>query len=107
MAVRALPDGLGMDQAETLLQRLATSDGDSGEGESAAANVSRRILEELAAERSCKAAIKIHRVMGAAEMEALVSELFACDQPYACPHGRPTVLYLGDGELERRFGRRG
>lgn len=107
VAVRALPDGLGMDQAETLLQRLATSDGDSGEGESAAANVSRRILEELAAERSCKAAIKIHRVMSAAEMEALVSELYACDQPYACPHGRPTVLYLGDGELERRFGRRG
>ena len=104
VAVRAVPDLLSLDQAEVLIQRLATSDGESG---SEAGGVARRILEELAAERSCKAAIKIHRVMSAPEMEALVSELYACEQPYACPHGRPTVLYLGDGELERRFGRRG
>ena len=108
VALRAAPDTLGLDQAELLVRRLATADGAAaGEEEGGAEGVARRILEELAADRSCKAAIKIHRLMGAPEMEALVSELFACDQPYACPHGRPTVLYLGDAELERRFGRRG
>lgn len=104
VALRAVPDGLTLDEAAALVQRLAQSDGDTV---AEAGAVARRILEELAAERSCKAAIKIHRVLSAAEMEALVSELFACEQPYACPHGRPTVLYLGDAELERRFGRRG
>ena len=32
--------------------------------------------------------------------------LFATDQPYSCPHGRPTVIRIGLPELERRFGRR-
>ena len=32
--------------------------------------------------------------------------LFRSDNPYACPHGRPVVLTLGDADLERRFGRR-
>jgi DNA mismatch repair protein MutL len=107
VALRAAPDSLGLDQAELLVRRLATANGAADGEEDGAGGVARLILEELAADRSCKAAIKIHRLMGAAEMEALVSELFACDQPYACPHGRPTVLYLGDAELERRFGRRG
>jgi DNA mismatch repair protein MutL len=39
-------------------------------------------------------------------MEALVAELFAAENPYACPHGRPIVLAMTDSDLERRFGRR-
>jgi DNA mismatch repair protein MutL len=39
-------------------------------------------------------------------MEALMSELFAAEDPYACPHGRPTILKMTDADLERRFGRR-
>jgi DNA mismatch repair protein MutL len=39
-------------------------------------------------------------------MEALVAELFVAENPYACPHGRPVVLKMGDADLERRFGRR-
>jgi DNA mismatch repair protein MutL len=40
------------------------------------------------------------------EMQALVSELFEAAEPYACPHGRPTVLEMSDADLESRFGRR-
>ena len=36
----------------------------------------------------------------------LIGELFTCEQPFACPHGRPIVMVLSDGDLERRFGRR-
>jgi DNA mismatch repair protein MutL len=39
-------------------------------------------------------------------MESLVSQLFACADPYSCPHGRPTLLEMRDAELERRFARR-
>ena len=48
----------------------------------------------------------MHHPLGAAEMEALVAELFAAENPYACPHGRPIVLAMTDTDLERRFGRR-
>ncbi|MCG8458743.1 MAG: DNA mismatch repair endonuclease MutL [Holophagales bacterium] len=114
VAITSIPSVLGVERAEAIVQSLATAEaggtaGGSGEegGEGEVAAVRRRLLEGLAADMSCKAAIKIHRPMGPEEMEALVSELFAAEQPYACPHGRPTVLTMGDGELERRFGRRG
>jgi DNA mismatch repair protein MutL len=48
----------------------------------------------------------MHHPLHPDEMEALVAELFAAEQPYACPHGRPIVLKMTDGDLERRFGRR-
>jgi DNA mismatch repair protein MutL len=41
------------------------------------------------------------------KMEELLGRLFEAEQPYSCPHGRPTILKLDDGELERRFGRQG
>ncbi|MEM6794294.1 MAG: DNA mismatch repair endonuclease MutL [Acidobacteriota bacterium] len=103
-ALTAVPSVLKIERAESLVLRLASS----GAGESAGGveAVRLRLLEELAADMSCKAAVKIHRKMSVEEMEALVSELFDLEQPYACPHGRPTVLQMGDAELERRFGRR-
>ncbi|MEM9555935.1 MAG: DNA mismatch repair endonuclease MutL [Acidobacteriota bacterium] len=115
LALVAKPELLDIERAEALLLGLASGDavevGDDASAESETAaeveGVRRRLLEELAADMSCKAAIKIHRPLRVEEMEALVSELFDAEQPYACPHGRPTVLFLGDGELERKFGRRG
>ena len=121
VALTSIPEELSTEKAERILHVLATAedlggeaeeDGDdSGEEDTIASPtvqlVRRRLLEELAADMSCKAAIKIHRPMGREEMEALISDLFACEQPYACPHGRPTVLHMSDTEMERRFGRRG
>ena len=48
----------------------------------------------------------MHHPLSPAEMEALVAELFQAEQPFACPHGRPIVLKMGDADLEKRFGRR-
>ena len=56
---------------------------------------------------ACKAAIKAGDRLHPREMAQLLADLAACRQPYACPHGRPTVIRLGVEELERRFGRRG
>ena len=58
------------------------------------------------ASRACRGAIKIHRPLSGPEMEQLVSQLLACEDPYTCPHGRPTLLEMRDAELERRFWRR-
>ena len=101
LALRAVPAVLSPGEAEGLLTRLA-----AGDGEGAAVDLRRRVLDALAASQACKAAIKMHHPLGPEAMEALVSELFASQQPYACPHGRPIVLQMTDADLERRFERR-
>ncbi len=103
VAVTSSPAVLSADGAEALLRSLAA---DSGDGAGGPADLSRRILESMAASMACKAAVKMHHPLSAPEMEALVAELFAAEQPYACPHGRPIVLQMTDSDLERRFGRR-
>ena len=102
LALTSVPAVLTSEQAEALLRALANEDNEGG----AAEELRRRILEALAASLACKAAVKMHHPLSAPEMEALVTELFAAEQPYACPHGRPIVLQMSDGDLERRFGRR-
>ena len=54
---------------------------------------------------SCKAAIKGNQHISFAEAEALLDELFSLENPYNCPHGRPTIIELTKTELERRFKR--
>jgi DNA mismatch repair protein MutL len=103
LALTATPAVLSPVQAEALLRALGSED---GEGTGASGDLRRRVLEALAASLACKAAVKMHHPLSAPEMEALVTELFAAEQPYACPHGRPIVLQMTDMDLERRFGRR-
>jgi DNA mismatch repair protein MutL len=101
LALTAVPAVLGLAEAEALLGRLAAerSEGETGD-------LRGPILDALAASLACKAAVKMHHPLQPLEMEALVGELFAAEQPYACPHGRPIVLQMTDMDLERRFGRR-
>ncbi len=103
LALTSVPAVLSSDGAESLVRNLAA---DSSDGTRGAADLSREILESLAASMACKAAVKMHHPLSAPEMEALVAELFTAEQPYACPHGRPIVLQMTDSDLERRFGRR-
>jgi len=103
VALTAVPTVLDIDQAEALLQELATS---GGEPTSDVAALRRRLLDALAASLACRGAVKMHHQLSIAEMQNMVTELFQAEQPYACPHGRPVVLQMGDAELERRFGRR-
>jgi DNA mismatch repair protein MutL len=68
----------------------------------------RREFEARVLRKVCKRlAIKAGRVLGFAEMQALVRDLEACESPRTCPHGRPTMIQIGVAQLEREFGRRG
>ncbi len=100
VGLTAAPAVLTSVEAEALMERLAA------DAEATAENLRLRLLDDFAASQACKAAVKMHDVLGPAAQEALVSELFAAENPYACPHGRPVVLELPDADLERRFGRR-
>ncbi|MEA3391795.1 MAG: DNA mismatch repair endonuclease MutL [Candidatus Marinimicrobia bacterium] len=59
----------------------------------------------MAASYACKAAIKTGDSLEPIEMQNLVDQLFQCESPYACPHGRPTIVNLTIDELDRRFKR--
>ena len=54
---------------------------------------------------ACKGAIKNGDKLSPQEMNRLIDELFASENPYFCPHGRPTIIRWSIEELDRRFGR--
>ena len=60
---------------------------------------------ELIAMAACKAAIKGGDRTTPAEAEALIKQLLELENPFTCPHGRPTIIEITKGELERRFKR--
>ena len=63
------------------------------------------IIYEKVASMSCKAAVKGNNRMSAAEADHLIDELLTLDNPYACPHGRPTIISMSKYELEKKFKR--
>lgn len=54
---------------------------------------------------SCKAAVKGRHAMSAAEADRLIDQLLELENPYACPHGRPTIISMSRYELEKKFKR--
>ena len=61
--------------------------------------------EKAAITLSCKMAIKANQNISMKEMESLIDDLRRCDNPYTCPHGRPTVIFYSNYELEKLFKR--
>lgn len=64
-----------------------------------------KFREKAAIMLSCKMAIKANMNISMEEMEALINDLRKCDNPYTCPHGRPTTIFYSNYELEKMFKR--
>lgn len=64
-----------------------------------------KFREKAAIMLSCKMAIKANMNISMEEMEALIDDLRKCDNPYTCPHGRPTTIFYSNYELEKMFKR--
>jgi DNA mismatch repair protein MutL len=62
--------------------------------------------EKLVASYACRSAIKAGQRLSVDEMKLLADQLFAVDNPYSCPHGRPTIYRLSLEEIGRWFHRR-
>ena len=62
------------------------------------------VLEKVAS-MSCKAAVKGNQNLSYTEFDALVEELLTLDNPYNCPHGRPTIISMSKYEIEKKFKR--
>ncbi|MCI9227337.1 MAG: DNA mismatch repair endonuclease MutL [Dorea sp.] len=99
-AVRAVPDNLfSIAKKDLLLQML------DGLSDEISRNLSPELIDEKVASMSCKAAVKGNMKLSAAEVDTLISELLTLENPYHCPHGRPTIIAMSRRELEKKFKR--
>lgn len=98
-SIRAVPGNLfGLAERDVFLEMLDSLDKDTG-------RVSEDLINEKIASMSCKAAVKGNHRLSEKEAEALIDELLALDNPYNCPHGRPTIIAMSKYELEKKFKR--
>lgn len=97
--VRGIPAVLsGQDPLRTLEEIVATL--------AEQRNQVGEVMEQALVKMICKrAAIKAGQLLSPLEMQELVRQLEACQSPRTCPHGRPTMIQLSAGELEKAFGR--
>ena len=99
IVIRAMPDDImGVDPQslfDALLNALSTDTG----------RLQIDFFVEKLSGMACKAAIKGNTEISFQEADALIDELLTLDNPYNCPHGRPTMISLTKTELERKFKR--
>ena len=62
-------------------------------------------IEQKIASMSCKAAVKGNNRLSKDEMMALIDQLLELENPYNCPHGRPTIISMSKYEIEKKFKR--
>jgi DNA mismatch repair protein MutL len=65
-----------------------------------------RLGEDVIATTVCRHAVKANDYLREPELVRLIQDLLACDLPYCCPHGRPTMIQISYTELEKKFGRK-
>lgn len=98
-SIRAVPGNLyGIADRALFLELL---DGLTEMSEKASSEL---VCEKIAS-MSCKAAVKGNMRMSATEADALIGELLELENPYNCPHGRPTIVSMTKYELEKKFKR--
>lgn len=98
-AVRGVPSDLySLDSEEVLMEII---DNLSNENTKLVAD---SITDKIAS-MSCKAAVKGNSNMSYNEADALITQLLALENPYNCPHGRPTIISMSKYELEKKFKR--
>lgn len=99
-ALRSVPvDLYGCSERElflAVLDELSRETGNRG---------SFQVIEEKIASMSCKAAVKGNNRLSFQEAEKLIDELLTLENPYNCPHGRPTIITMTETDLEKKFKR--
>ena len=96
--VRGIPSYMSVGEAEGFARGYAEAAGEAGG--------SNRVVIDKLITKSCKSAVKAYDVLSEHEITDLMSELAKCDNPYSCPHGRPTFIRVSSYDIERSFRRK-
>lgn len=99
-AVRAVPDNLFSIAKKELLMEMLDQMMDG-----LTTSMTPELIDEKIASMSCKAAVKGNNRLSAQEVNTLIGELLELENPYHCPHGRPTIISMSKRELEKKFKR--
>lgn len=99
-SIRAVPYNLFGIAEESLFLELLNSLESGRQGQEPA-----ELLTEKAASMACKAAVKGNNRLSEQEARRLIDELMTLENPYHCPHGRPTIISMSKYELEKKFKR--
>lgn len=83
---------------QQLIDQLREVSGSRAQGQ-------RRIDEELVVQMVCRQAVRSDEGNGPEQTRQLLENLLSCEMPYCCPVGRPTMIQMSYGELDRKFGR--
>lgn len=97
-AVYGMPDNLVGIQPMDFLEEILEQAGDRGK-------ITPEAIYEKAASLACKAAVKGKQRLSQIEAEQLIADLVQLENPYTCPHGRPTMIKMTQYELEKKFKR--
>jgi DNA mismatch repair protein MutL len=98
--IEAVPAALGSKNPEVLFRELLDDFGDVSGDE-------KKRFEKKAASFACRGAIMAGDRLSEPAMRALLENLLAAENPYVCPHGRPTIIKFTRDELDLKFGRLG
>ncbi len=101
-AIRAVPASLAIGRVRNLGETVIAILEEAAQGGQAVS-----WLERLAGTTACHSAIRANQVLTLEEMRALIAQLERTTLPRTCAHGRPTMLQVNLGDLERQFGRHG
>lgn len=97
--INAVPSNLyGINERQVFMEFVGSLINNSG-------YVSNDLFVKKLSTMACKAAIKGNMNISFAEADALIDQLLKLDNPYTCPHGRPTIISMSEAELEKKFKR--
>lgn len=96
--VRGIPAYMEISEAEGFAAGYAEAAGEAG-------GANRTVIDKLIM-RSCKSAVKAHDRLSEMEILDLMKKLSDCENPFSCPHGRPTFIRVSAYEIERSFKRK-
>ncbi len=98
-AIRAVPEDMyGLQEKDVFISLL-----DELQDGTKLSEVS--LIHDRIATMACKAAVKGNNRLSVMEAEVLIDKLLSCENPYNCPHGRPTVIQMSKKEMEKKFKR--
>lgn len=96
--IRGIPEYMTTEEAGGFVRGFIEASPDAGSGNDT--------VRDKLIMRSCKSAVKANDRLSEHEINDLMSRLAACENPYSCPHGRPTFIKMTSYDLERSFRRR-